>query len=220
MILSQLVLNPFSRQVQKEIANPYEMHRTVMRAFPDGLSENQERVLFRLEQPNRDGRVLLLVQSWSRPDWSYLQNGGGYLFPGATPNPAVKEFDLKLAAGQSLAFRLRANPTAKRIFDRPDGRQKKRVGLYREEEQLTWLQRKASLGGFALLQVRTARLPDAGGRAKKNGQNHSLKLLAVQFDGLLRVVDPDQLVETVRRGIGSGKGLGFGLLSVGPARMS
>ena len=44
-------------------------------------------------------------------------------------------------------------------------------------------------------------------------------MASVQFDGLLRVTDPDRLRETVRKGIGSGKGLGFGLLSLAPARI-
>ena len=48
----------------------------------------------------------------------------------------------------------------------------------------------------------------------RNGATHKLRLLAVRFDGLLQVTDPDRLRETVRRGIGSGKGFGFGLLSL------
>jgi CRISPR system Cascade subunit CasE len=39
-------------------------------------------------------------------------------------------------------------------------------------------------------------------------------LLAIQFEGLLQVTDPDRLQHTVQQGIGSGKGLGFGLLSL------
>lgn len=44
----------------------------------------------------------------------------------------------------------------------------------------------------------------------------SLKVthLGVQFDGLLQVVDPARLLETIRDGVGSAKGFGYGLLSV------
>ena len=45
-----------------------------------------------------------------------------------------------------------------------------------------------------------------------------LEFLAVRFDGLLTVADPDALYGTVRQGIGSGKGFGFGLFSLAPAR--
>ena len=38
--------------------------------------------------------------------------------------------------------------------------------------------------------------------------------LAVRFEGVLQVVDPVAFQQTLRRGIGSAKGFGFGLLSI------
>ena len=256
MYLSRLILNPRSRRVQKEIADPYQLHRSLMRAFPDDLAEGDERVLFRLEtQPpsaspfdpaqdeirtGRSGALTLLVQSLALPDWSWLAEpeARGYLLPVGEPNPAVKPFDLSLAPGQVLAFRLRANPTARRRL--PDGT-RKRVGLCREEEQMDWLKRKAEQGGFRLLSARASNeaivhgvirrdeetqkphlltvqpdLPDLGSEEPvvATEKTHKLHLFAVQFDGLLQVTDPDRLRETVQRGVGSGKALGFGLLSL------
>jgi CRISPR system Cascade subunit CasE len=213
MYLSRLILNPRSRRVQREVARPYQMHRSIMHAFPDGLAPQEERVLFRLDANPRTGALTLLVQSLGLPDWSWLAEPGvrGYLLPVDEPNPAVKSFDLDLAPGQVLAFRLRANPTVKRKFS--DGAHK-RVGLYREEEQHEWLKRKAENGGFRLLSVRVGGQDIVGGQIRRNGATHKLRLLSVQFDGLLQVTDPEQLHEAVRRGIGSGKGLGFGLLSL------
>jgi len=211
MYLSRLILNPRSRRVQREVANPYEIHRTLMRAFSDDLEEGSERVLFRLES-GRDGDLTLLVQSWALPDWSCLAGPElrGYLLPVSEPNPAVKEFDVWVAPGQTLAFRLRANPTARRAFDD----KKRRVGLNGEEEQLAWLARKAEQGGFQVISAHTGDKEDVGARIKRDAETHTLKLTAVQFDGLLRVTDPERLRQTVRQGIGSGKGLGFGLLSL------
>lgn len=213
MYLSRLILNPRNRRVQKEVADPYQMHRSLMNAFPDNLTSGEERVLFRLEQRPRSGDLTLLVQSWILPDWSWLAepNARGYLRPVSAPNPAVKEFDLDLAPGQTLAFRLRANPTAKRLL--PDG-SRKRVGLVREEEQRDWLERKAEQGGFRVLSVRTSDQSKVYGWVYQNNTKHKLTLFSVQFDGLLQVEDPDQVQETVRQGIGSGKAFGFGLLSL------
>ena len=87
------------------------------------------------------------------------------------------------------------------------------MGLYREEEQIAWLQRKGEGGGFRVRAVRTGAQDTVGGWDK---ERHKLTLLAVQFDGLLQVIDPARLRRTVRQGIGSGKGLGFGLLSLAP----
>jgi CRISPR system Cascade subunit CasE len=212
MYLSRLTLNPRSRRVQREIAEPYQMHRSLMRAFPDDLAEGEERVLFRLETAQRSGAPTLLVQSWAEPNWSWLEmpNAREYLLPGSAPNPAVKPFHPRLAAGQVLAFRMRANPTVKRTVDG----KKKRVGLYREDEQRQWLQRKAEQNGFRLLSVHVRDDADVGGWARGDDRRHRLKLYAVRFDGLLQVVDPDRVCEALRQGIGSGKGLGFGLLSL------
>lgn len=218
MYLSRLTLNLRNRRVQREIADPYQMHRSLMRAFPDGLGDGADRVLFRLESHLRTGVLNLLVQSWNSPDWTWLAEPGarGYLLPVGEPNPAIKSFDLDLASGQTLAFRLRANPTVKRKFE--DG-QHKRVGLYREEEQRKWLQRKAEQGGFRLLSVRTGSRDTVRGRIHRDDTTHELRLLSVQFDGLLQVADPNRLRESVQRGIGSGKALGFGLLSLAPPRI-
>jgi CRISPR system Cascade subunit CasE len=212
MYLSRLILNPRNRRVQKEVAQPYQMHKSLMRAFPDNLAKGDERVLFRLETA-RTGALILLVQSLTLPDWSWLAepDARGYLLPVDELNPAVKSFDLNLAPGQMLAFRLRANPTARRRL--PDGT-RKRVGLCREEEQIEWLKRKGEQGGFLVVSVRTSNQDTINGYIRRDEERHKLKLLAVQFDGLLQVTDADQLCETVRRGVGSGKGLGFGLLSL------
>ena len=213
MYLSRLILNPRHRRVQKEVAAPYQMHRSLMKAFPDNLKPGDERVLFRLETHPRTGALTLLVQSLTLPDWSWLAepDARGYLLPVDEPNPAVKPFDLNLAPGQTLAFRLRANPTVKRRFD---DETHKRVGLYREDEQIEWLKRKGEQGGFRVLSVRTSNQDTVNGYIRRDEERHKLKLLAVQFDGLLQVTDPDRLRETVRQGVGSGKALGFGLLSL------
>lgn len=223
MYLSRLILNPRNRRVQREIADPYQMHRSLMRSFPDELEAGEERVLFRVDSQPRAGALTLLVQSLTEPDWSWLDEPGarGYLVaehllpPGVDHNPATKPCELKLAPGQVLAFRLRANPTVKRKFP---GGDHKRVGLYREEEQMAWLGRKGEPGGFRLLSLSVRDDSDVGGRIRRHGETHKLKLCAVRFDGILEVTDPGRLQETVRQGVGSGKGLGFGLLSLAPAR--
>jgi len=217
MYLSRLILNPRNRRVQKEIADRYELHRSIMSAFPDDLGADDERVLFRIERSAGGRNLTLLVQSWTLPDWSWLPEPGprSYLLPVDLPNPAVKQFDLELAAGQTLAFRLRANPTTRRRCS--DG-QRRRVGLYRDDAQIEWLERKAERGGFDLVAVRTGGETTAGGTVYRNGSKHQLTLLSVQFDGLLTVTQPAEVEGTVRDGIGSGKGFGFGLLSLAPPR--
>jgi CRISPR system Cascade subunit CasE len=215
MYLSRLILNPRSRRVQRELAEPYEMHRSLMKAFPDNLSPEEERVLFRVDEHPRLG-LTLLVQSRDVPDWSWLveESARGYLLRVADSNPAVKSFDPHPVAGQTLAFRVRVNPTIK---TKREGRPV-RNGLFDEDAQQAWLVRKAEAGGFRILSINSVAEGKIGSGVKYDGATHKLTLLAVRFDGLLQVTDPAQLVETVRHGVGSAKGFGFGLLSLAPAR--
>ncbi|MDZ7296123.1 MAG: type I-E CRISPR-associated protein Cas6/Cse3/CasE [candidate division KSB1 bacterium] len=221
MYLSRLILNPTNRRVQRELANLYELHRSLMRAFPDDLKEGQERILFRVDVDERTGIPTVLVQSHTQPDWTWLGDPrtNSYLLR----VPESKPFELAFAAGQILAFRLRANPTRKH-WREVEGEQKpKRDPLYREEEQIAWLERKGAAGGFRLVRVTVIEegnlygqqpLEQTGG--EKGPKAHRLTFHAVRFEGVLQVTDPARLWETVRRGVGPGKGLGFGLLSLAP----
>jgi len=224
MYLSQLLLNPRSRQVQRELADPYELHRTVCRAFPDAnYKENEPSgILFRVDLHPKTRLPTLLVQSQLQPEWSFLlTDRKDYLLdkaplPLGIENPAWKEMNLQLRAGQALAFRLRANPTVKK--DREGKTQGRRVGLVREEDQQKWLERKLESAGAALVSVNIADDQLVRGKLfiEKNDEKR-LRFLSVLFDGVLQVKDPKQLVETIYTGIGSAKGLGFGLLSLAPA---
>ncbi len=222
MYLSRLILNPRSRQVRSELADLYEMHRTVMKAFAGHLAAD-ERTLFRVDVHPRTGICTLLVQSQHQPDWGFLSAlGKGYLLsadelPLEVENPAVKAVDVALKPGQALAFRLRANPT-KRLGKDAGEKHHQRVGLMREEEQIKWLERKIEAAGARLVSANIANDTRAGGKLFREKEKHTLSFISVQFDGVLQVQDPSKLLETLQAGIGSGKGLGFGLLSLAPVR--
>lgn len=225
MYLSRLTLNRLNAQVRRELARPYEMHRTLSKAFPP-TSAHKERnngdaagVLFRVDELPREQKIVVLVQSQIEPDWSYLNDvrdarGHAYLLR----PPESKSFDVKLAAGQTCAFRLRANPT-KRLGRGSNKQLNKRVGLRDEREQLEWLARKADAGGFRIVRAIVSRNEyiENEKAIHRDNQAHDLKLLSVQFDGILQVVDAERARVTIAHGIGSGKGFGFGLLSLAPA---
>jgi CRISPR system Cascade subunit CasE len=215
MYLSRLLLNSRSRQVQREVVDPYQRHRTIMAAFPEDLPES-ERILHRLETDSDCYAIMLLVQSLSRPDWGWLEDKD-YLQPSGPfmgdPNPAVKRFDLTLRAGQVLRFRLRANPTVKK--KRPGKPHGNRVPLVREERQREWLARKGDQHGFRVLDVLIHSKGDRQGWVLRNGKGrHRLTLHVVQFDGLLKVRDPAKVELAVQEGIGPAKAFGCGLLSL------
>lgn len=174
LYLSRLILDLNCRQVRNEIAQPYEMHRTLMHAF-EGYAIDKEKenarekfsVLFRADVDDQNSRAVVYVQSVVEPDWSYLDTCKNYLLSEeGISNPAYKNVTvsyLGLRYGQTLAFSLRANPT-KRIFKPSKGDvllKGKRVALLREEEQVDWLVRKGDErekgcpGGFEILAKET-----------------------------------------------------------------
>jgi CRISPR system Cascade subunit CasE len=223
IFLSRLTLNSRLPEVQRDLRDPYQMHRTLSRAWGEGPEYEQARVLFRVEEGS-GAYAVVLVQSKVAPDWSRLplKNFGSA--------PQTKEWQPSVKSDQNLAFRLRGNPTVKR-----DG---KRWGLYREQEQHEWIERKAQQHGFALLNVtiRTEGQPQrALGRAGSEVQfwretvaacsqrdkgnvlterTAPAVFCAARFDGILQVTDPQTFQYALENGIGPSKGLGFGLLSI------
>lgn len=225
MYLSRLILNPRNRYVQTDLANPYQLHRTVMSGLPQGKvqvdrsANGAAGVLYRLDSDERRGLLTLLVQSQTQPDWAILPTG--YILPPdpydlASENPAIKPFEPQFQPRQMLNFRLLANPT-KRLGKRYGTGKGKRVGLYKTDEQMAWLQRKAQQSGFRLVSARPSHDRMQSGTIRREQTTHSLKLHTVRFDGVLQVVDPDQFYRTLQEGIGSAKAFGCGLLSL--ARM-
>jgi len=229
MFLSRLKLNLRDRGVRRDLANTYDMHRTLLRAFPNAADGGPGRVLFRVDQ-ERSEPSLVLVQSSRTPTWSALPVG--YLLDVQT-----KPLDrLTLVSGQRLRFRLRANPT-KRVAaknERLGGVMVgKRIGLTTEADQVRWLLRKGEASGFRIpgawveakdpetnqpIQLPNFRVdvvPD--GRDLNGKPGHAGEFVAVRFDGVLVVTDPDAFRNTIAAGIGTGKAFGFGLLSVAPA---
>jgi CRISPR system Cascade subunit CasE len=214
MYLSKLELNPRSREARRDLARPYELHRTLARAFPTPEGQDYRAahgVLFRLEPTQPGQPPVVLIQSRTAPDWSLLPDA-------YTSQPVLRQdLRLTLAVGQVLGFRLVANPTRKIV--RVGQRQGKRVPLYDSGDAaegtpaLQWLRRKAALSGFEILHVLsegfTLNASDANGSSK-----NTLPLYGVRFDGLLRVTDPALVTSTLQQGLGSAKAFGFGLLSL------
>ena len=200
LYLSKLELNLRSSHSRRDLRNPYEMHRTLSSAVSAGLDAEQERLLWRTEQ-HRLG-VTVLVQTHTEPNWQVVMDKYDAYF---IDQPRHKPFEPRLERGQRLRFRLRGNPTVKR--------QGKRYGLYKTEEQLDWLRRKLTVAGAV---IESAMLQHDA-LVKPASDKHAMKVLAVTFDGYLFVDDGDSLTKALGEGIGSAKGLGMGLLSVGRA---
>jgi len=227
VFLSRLRLNPRLKEVRRDLANPYEMHRTLSRAVSEALTRNEERMLWRLEPTRPTELPIVLVQTLTEPDWSALPLG-------YAEEAEYKPFCPVLKEGQVLRFRLLANPV-KRARDTG-----KRVALKTPEEKLRWLGHKLAQGGMELVETsegplaliqrdtflevfrsakarevfRSAKAREVSDVLPEGNTTKKIRLQATLFEGVLRIKDPEQAVETLKRGIGPAKGLGLGLLSL------
>ena len=199
MYISQLVLNSRNRIARADLSDRYELHRTLLNAFPQNMSAD-ERVLFRVDDVDAGLPIPILIQSQYRPEWDAVErlHVRDYL----VQIPRVREVLPRFVEKQQLAFRLQANPTVKR-----DG---KRHAIYPDDDLRDWLARKSTQHGFAVYteSVQMRKLGNRYGKGRRQIWH------AVQFDGVLTVQDIDNFGDSLARGIGSAKAFGFGLLSV------
>lgn len=222
MILHRIHLDPRGREARRDLADPYQLHATLCRAFsPPDMQCPHGEFLWRLEpETDSNGFPRVLVQSKTRPSWDRIE-APRYL---ASADPGVNlEERLRLNSlepGRRFRFRLRANPSVKR-----DG---KRLGLLHLADQEQWISRKAQQHGFALptlpafdlsksdpprVDVRISQEKMLRGRQHRG---HTIRAYSVLFEGLLTVKEPAKFNEALRAGIGPGKVMGLGLLSVAP----
>lgn len=209
MIISQLVLNPHSRLVQKEIGNQYELHRSLMSAFPDQTDRETAALLYRLETsrgPLRSG-IAILVQSTIEPDWHTLETRAAYLLH----VPVLKK---NIPPAQKLhgifRFTLRANPT------RRNSQSRKLIPLQQEKQLVEWIKNKADQNGFTILDesLLIRKAPPLSMFKGNDGKFLRIQIQATDFSGLLQVTDAKNFMHAWQTGIGRGKSFGCGMLSL------
>ncbi|MBZ5538404.1 MAG: type I-E CRISPR-associated protein Cas6/Cse3/CasE [Acidobacteriia bacterium] len=220
MFLHRIHLDPRCREARRDLADPYQLHSTLCRAFSKPDTKCPEgQFLWRLE-PEIDptGCPRILLQSRTMPDWTGI-GVKGWL---ANADPAIDLNErLKINSfrvGHRFRFRLRANPCVTR-----NG---KRLGLLRLEEQETWVKRKGQQHGFSLPQSASFDLSESpqervdvriSQEQMLRGNQHSsnaIEIFSVLYDGILTITDPDNFRMVLQLGIGHGKVMGLGLLSV------
>lgn len=222
MLLHRIHLDPRCREARRDLADPYQLHSTLCRAFstPDKKCTVNE-FLWRLE-PETDsaGCPRILVQSRAMPDWDAI-GINGWLVGADVPVDLMDRLKLgDVKAGRRFRFRLRANPCVTRGG--------KRLGLMRLEDQEQWLIRKGTLHGFDLPRSTSFDFSEplaircnvhVSHEQMLSGKQHSgngIRIYSVLFDGVLTVADAETFRAGIRSGIGHGKAMGLGLLSVVP----
>jgi CRISPR system Cascade subunit CasE len=222
MFLNRIHLDLRCRDARRDLSNPYQLHSTLCRAFspPDTKCPPGE-FLWRLEpETDATGYPRIIVQSRRIPDWSGI-GVKGWLFQ-AEPAIDLNE-RLKIdsfSKGQRFRFRLRANPSVTR-----NG---KRQGLLQLADQEKWIERKGLQHGFFLSQLSSfdfsepleervdVRISQDQMLRDRQHSDNSIRIFSVLYDGILTIAEPSRFKEALYTGIGHGKVMGLGLLSIAP----
>ena len=211
MYLHRLFLNMRCREVRRDIADPYEMHSTLCRAFArEDKKCPQKAFLLRLEPERTDNRMKakVLVQSRELPDWNRIKPE--IWFGEAPSEPIDIERKLRLSAlsgGEYFRYRLRANPCV--------CKNGKRKPLNSSVEQEAWLTRQGPRNGFAVISAHCSEERMVLGKRR---DGHIIQVFSVMYDGVLKVSAPAGFRDAVANGIGHGKVMGLGLFSVAPVK--
>lgn len=201
--LTQVTLD-FATAAKLRLRDSYDWHQAVWKAFPNRDGERRD-FLTRLDRRREDFRLLIVSPIEPvRPEWCSPD--------GWQTKPIPENY----FGRRRYAFQLCANPT-KKVASKADGtltKNGRRVPLGKREEFVAWIKRKGEQGGFALHEASLRTFSRGREYFERKGERglHS----AVEFQGVLTVTDPAKFHETFRRGIGSAKAFGFGLLVIAP----
>lgn len=205
-----------NEEPRKRSFDRYDWHQAIWRAFPGYERGTEQPFLWRLDPGDCDASTLWVL-SEAEPEplgW------------GRQATKSVAETFLKHV---KYEFALSANPTVKRVVRLEDGSRKKngsRTAIYDAVELKNWLLRKGEAGGFRVERVdvdppvkesfyKRIEMTDEKTKEKKTKTTRGT-LSRVEFRGVLSPTDFELFEATWKNGIGSAKGLGFGLLLLKP----
>lgn len=207
MYLSRIKLNLEKRETLQALSSPGHLHGAVESAFPDRHS----RKLWRLDPLH--GELYLLILSDEVPDvQNILQRYSDRSEEAWLYKPYAPLLD-RVQEGSRWHFRLVANPTQS-IVQAP-GQRGKVCACSREEDQRTWLEKRAAKHGFGLT-AKDYQIIESRWHIFSKGQNprQRLSLLSVSYEGRLQVCDAEAFKKLLINGIGRGKAYGMGLLTI------
>jgi len=188
------------------------MHSTLCRAFSSSSEQkcSPGSFLWRLEpEQSHDGFSKVIVQSHILPDWSRINLADWLGEAPTTPINILEKLSLdKRANGSQFRYRLRANPSV--------CRKGRRFGLLNANEQTDWILKQGVKNGFKPFSIHRSEERMLSGNTRKISSTITIRLFSVLYDGILSVTDLQQFQKAVEFGIGRGKSMGLGLLSVAP----
>lgn len=202
---------------QKNLVDPYAWHKVLWQCFPN-RSDKKRDFLTRVDETSRGFTAWILSpEKPCCPEWC------------PEDNFSINEITSSFFSHQFYAFDLRANPTRAVVQRETNGKpilnakgkiqRGKRIPLVHNTDLRRWLERKASMGGFRIVDsvpLEIGPMVENYFSQKGNSAYHG----SVQFRGVLEVTNRDTFQKTYQLGIGGAKGFGYGLLLLAPVSLN
>ena len=171
--------------IEVSTQDTYEQHQAIWTLFPN-REERKRDHLFRIEDVKNQNAIAIL-QSSTQP---------------VTSEQAVvlrtKEFKPNINQGEAYRFKIVCYPT------KCESKTKKIIEIKDNNERIAWLQRKLTGAN-----VTVTSMDDYLVKSKKHAMSRY-----VHFEGVLTVVNAEQVFKMLVQGIGRKKHAGAGLLSL------
>lgn len=196
-------------------SNEYAVHQAVWKAFSD-QPERRREFLYRLEEATRPRAVYALSH---RPP---VNNKGS--------TTETRRFEPVLRPGETVLFRLRANPVVARSTGQ--GNRGKRHDVVRDLKKqvgssaalplvslihragLDWLRKRAAKSGFTF-EDQDVQVNDYHRHTLvKPGAKSPIRFSSIDFSGRLVVEGPRDFLNALTSGHGPAKGFGMGLMLI------
>lgn len=192
LYLSRLIV-PLDVALQDGLRTCYDWHKFIWESLPERAAATRD-FLFRVDVKERNVTVLLLSAIPPREDSRF----------------ETKEVADTFLAHPAYRFNLRANPTFRRSSD------KRRIAIYRQDELDKWFRRKFEAIGCEVTGLLSIEHPhdEIFSKDGKRGKH-----VSVDAEGIIKVNDAAAFADGFRKGIGSAKGFGFGLVMLQPVQI-
>ncbi len=192
MYISKVLIDAKIPAVRHDLNSPDLFYNTVKSMTGDS------KPVYRIENiplNKTDFIQPVLVVSESKPDITKSRKPAGY-FAGIESI----EYTIPIREGMVYKFFIKANPSV-RIFFRD-------YDIDTEEARKKWIETECSPNGFELIDCKCT--DDGFIVSREKGK----RLCSVIYEGSLKISDENKFRAALHRGIGRGRSLGLGLLSI------
>jgi CRISPR system Cascade subunit CasE len=208
MYLSRVEIDTKNQIKMRDLTHLGAYHNWVEQSFPQEITKHiRTRKLWRIDTFH--GKRYLLLVSNDQPD---LEKLSYYGVPGTASSTNYDKLLNNLSNGMIARFKLVVTPMFAKSTGKQSGKRGQMMQCLNVTDQLSYLEKRASNHGFALLDNDYMVTSQEVKRLIKN--HHTTMLRQVCYEGHLKITDIKQFKVMLCKGLGHNKAYGCGLMTI------